>query len=210
MRSFTPAKRKTAKLVFSIVIGFISSIILLISAPQSWIASLILFSISMILLFIFLARFSITIDDTYLIKKSYITTKKIALSELEVDYHRLGNQIDLLIFRGRDKKTAVFRRDLAEFDEFIDYIKGTYGKNPTTLRASRTFIKTECSQVYYTCAIPPSTGSSAPVMNEASEEARNKTALATSSEFPKRFNGTCCAKPAPISCTSCSDRPTFP
>jgi len=42
----------------------------------------------------------------------------------------------------------------------------------------------------YTWAIPPSTNSSMPVMKELSLEARNTTALATSSGVPNRPMGT--------------------
>ena len=42
-------------------------------------------------------------------------------------------------------------------------------------------------------SIPPSTVSAVPVMKDASSEARNSTALATSSGVPRRLAGTICA-----------------
>ena len=61
----------------------------------------------------------------------------------------------------------------------------------------------------YTCAIPPSTGTSVAVIKEASVEAKNKTVLATSVPFPNLPSGTCPDTPAAKPPTSSSVKLVF-
>src|SRR2546425_13326528 len=62
---------------------------------------------------------------------------------------------------------------------------------------------------HHTCANPPSTASSVPVMNDASGEARNPAALATSWAAPNLPSGTRAATSFRNASRSWAERPVF-
>src|SRR5205814_1162025 len=97
--------------------------------------------------------------------------------------------------RRHDVHAAGIDRDCFSIDEQIDFSFGHEQAFRIFVTLVRMLFVVQLHDFHvhrdHTCASPPSTARSAPVMNDASFDARNAAALATSSAEPKRPSGMC-------------------
>ena len=86
------------------------------------------------------------------------------------------------------------------------------GFAPTGNPASRFLLSSagQCPRCLWNRDRPPSTTTSAPVVNEESSLARNRAVFAISTASPKRFSGTCASIAAAVSDSCASGRPSSP